>query len=221
MLRQNTYETSSFLHRVFGWMFVGLIVSGVAAYGVAFSPALMQAVYGNPIIFYAILLGEVLLVFGITGMINKISASAAIVLFLLYCLMSGLTLSVIFLLYTTSSIESVFFISAAMFGAMALYGSTTKRDLSGMGQILIMALFGIIIAMVVNFFLNSGPLDYALSCLGVVVFAGLTAYDIQKLMRLGSAGYGGTQMAIFGALTLYLDLVNLFLDLLRIFGKRK
>jgi len=225
MLHQHEIdETRRFFQKVYKWMFFGLLLSGTTAWWVANSPTLSGMILGTPL-FFVLIIGELGLVFGLVWGMKKMSASLAIFLFLLYSFVNGLTLSVIFLIYTIESIGQVFFITAGMFGAMSIYGYYTKKDLTGMGQILIMLLFGLIIATIVNIFLGSPFLDYILSFGGVVIFTGLTAYDTQKIKKTNILGNEGTpedlKESIMGALHLYLDFVNLFLFLLRLFGKRR
>jgi uncharacterized protein len=218
-------ETRRFFQKVYGWMFLGLLVSGGTAFYVASSPSMINLILGNKLIFYGLLITELLLVIGLVSLVKKLSANAATAMFLLYAFTTGLTLSVIFLVYTLGSIGQVFFITAGMFGAMSLYGYTTKKDLTGMGQMLIMALFGLIIASVVNIFMRNSMFDFIISLFGVVIFTGLTAYDTQKIMKENIIGNEGTEEdtkeSIMGALRLYLDFINLFLHLLRLLGKRR
>ena len=218
-------ETSSFFQKVYGWMFLGLIISGVTAYWIASDPALYESILFNKTIFYSLLFGELALVFGLVWLRKKISSQLAILMFLTYCFMTGLTLSVIFLVFTIESIGQIFFISAGMFGSMSIYGYFTKTDLTKTGQVLIMGLFGIVIAGLANLFMQNSQLDYILSFIGVIVFTGLTAYDTQKIRKENIIGNEGTsedtKESIMGALTLYLDFVNLFLELLKLFGKRR
>lgn len=222
---QSAERTKTFFQKVFGWMFAGLVVSGATAYWVALDENLYSFILFNSFVFYSLLIGEVLLVIFLTGLVKKMSANTAIFAFLFYCFVSGLTLSVIFLVYEMSSIGMIFFITAGMFGAMSLYGYYTGKDLTTMGQILLMALFGLIIAMLANFFFNNSMLDYVISFIAVIIFTCLTAYDVQKLKAISvtaeSEGSQGTKRSIIGALDLYLDFVNLFLHLLRLFGRRK
>lgn len=218
-------ETSKFFQKVYGWMFLGLIISGVTAYWIATDPAIYELILLNKTIFYSLLFGELALVFGLVWLIKKISSQLAILMFLIYCFMTGLTLSVIFLVYTIESIGQIFFISAGMFGSMSIYGYFTKTDLTKIGQVLIMGLFGIVIAGLANLIMKNSQLDYILSFIGVIVFTGLTAYDTQKIRKNNIIGNEGTsedtKESIKGALTLYLDFINLFLKLLRLFGKRR
>lgn len=212
------------IRKVYLWMTMALVITGFTAYGVANTPALKTALYSNPTIFWILAIAELALVFGVTAAINRISLTTATLMFILYSVLNGAMLSSIFLVYTQSSIATVFFITAGTFGAMALVGYTTKTDLSSMGKILFMALIGLIIATIVNFFVKSSGLDLILSYVGVLIFVGLTAWDSQKIKQMmlqaPDAGEGMQKMALLGALTLYLDFINLFIYLLRIFGKR-
>ena len=206
-------------------MSLALVITGFTAYFVATSQTLLTMIFGNSLVMWGLIIAEFALVFTISGAINKLSLTTATLLFTLYSVLNGATLSVIFLAYTLSSIASVFFITSATFGAMALYGYFTKKDLSSWGRILFMALIGIIIATVVNIFLKSGALNMIVSYVGVLVFVGLTAYDSQKikemLLQAPDAGEGMQKIALLGALSLYLDFINLFIYLLRIFGSSR
>lgn len=211
-----------FLAKVFNWMAIGLGITGIVAWFTASSGLAMRLV-ASPA-FFVLIIAELGMVFFLSARISKIQATTATSLFLGYAFLNGLTLSMIFLAYTSSSIASTFFITAGMFGAMAVYGLVTKRDLSGWGSFLFMGLVGIIIASIVNIFLKSSSLYWVISLLGVFIFVGLTAYDVQKIKKIGEDGImaQGEVMvrkgAIMGALTLYLDFINLFLMLLRFFG---
>ncbi len=211
-----------FLAKVFNWMAIGLGLTGIVAWFTASSGLAMRLV-ASPL-FMILIIAELGMVFFLSARISKIQATTATGLFLGYALLNGLTLSMIFLAYTSSSIASTFFITAGMFGAMAIYGLVTKRDLSGLGSFLFMGLVGIIIASIVNIFLKSSSLYWVISLLGVFIFVGLTAYDVQKIKKIGEDGImeQGEEMvkkgSIMGALTLYLDFINLFLMLLRFFG---
>jgi FtsH-binding integral membrane protein len=213
---------SIFLAKVFNWMAIGLGLTGIVAYATAYS-GLATVLISSPL-FFVLILGELGLVFYLSARIDKIQAGTATGLFVGYAALNGLTLSMIFLAYTSSSIAGTFFITAGMFGAMAIYGLVTKRDLSGFGSFLFMGLIGIIIASIVNIFLNSSSLYWAISMIGVFIFTGLTAWDVQKIKRMGEEGIleqGEVAIrkgAIMGALALYLDFINLFLMLLRFFG---
>jgi hypothetical protein len=213
------------MRKVYVWMTLALVITGFTAYGVATSPGILQAIYTNQILFWGLIIAEFALVFGVTAAINKLSLTTATLMFILYSVINGALLSSIFLIYTASSIATVFFITAGTFGVMALIGYTTKTDLSSMGKILFMALIGMIIATVVNLFVKSDGLTTILSYVGVLIFVGLTAYDTQKiknmLLEAPDAGEGAQKVALLGALSLYLDFVNLFIYLLRIFGRRE
>ena len=212
------------MRKVYVWMTLALVITGMTAYGVASSPAILQMIYGNSAIMWILIIAEFALVFGVSAAINRISLTTATLMFVLYSVLNGVMLSSIFLIYTASSIATVFFITAGTFGAMALVGYTTKTDLSSMGKILFMALIGLIIATIVNFFVKSSGLDLILSYVGVLIFVGLTAWDSQKIKQMmleaPDASEGMQKMALLGALTLYLDFINLFIYLLRIFGRR-
>lgn len=212
------------MRKVYLWMTMALVITGFTAYGVATSPAILSAILMNKMLFFGLIIGEFALVIGLSAAINRLSLSTATLMFVLYSVINGATLSVIFLAYTLSSIANVFFITAGTFAVMAFIGYTTKKDLSGMGKMLMMALIGLIIATVVNLFLRSTGLQLIVSYIGVLVFVGLTAYDTQKikqmLMMAEDTGETAQKIALLGALSLYLDFVNLFLYLLRIFGKR-
>jgi len=222
-MTQARHEASTvFLAKVFNWMAIGLGLTGIIAFFTA-STGLALTIAASPL-FMVLLLVELGLVFYLSARIEKIQAGTATGLFLGYSILNGLTLSTIFLAYTRASIGGTFLITAGMFGAMAIYGMVTKRDLSGMGSFMFMGLIGIIIASVVNFFLKSSSLYWAISVIGVLVFVGLTAWDVQKIKHMGEQGImqqgeGAIRKgAIIGALSLYLDFINLFLMLLRFFG---
>lgn len=213
-----------FLAKVFNWMAMGLGLTGLTAFLIANSRTALQLIFGNQLIFFGLIIGELGLVIYLSARIQKISASAATGLFIGYSVLNGITLSAVLLAYTATSVAATFFITAGMFGTMAVYGFVTKRDLSSWGSFLFMGLIGIIIASLVNFFLHSSMMSWVISGIGVIVFTGLTAYDVQKINQLGASGImesGETAIrkgAIMGALTLYLDFINLFLMLLRFFG---
>ena len=213
------------MRKVYVWMTLALVITGLVAYGVATSPALIMAIVSSKALFLGLIVAEFALVIGITAAINKLSMPMATLLFAIYSAINGATLSVIFVAYTMSSIANVFFITAGTFAAMAVLGYTTKKDLSGFGRILYMALIGLIIATLVNVFLvHSTGFDLIISYVGVLLFVGLTAYDTQKIKRMliEAEGTGETaqKIALLGALSLYLDFINLFLYLLRLFGKK-
>ena len=214
------------MRKVYVWMTMALIITGFTAYGVANSPGILQAIVTNPILFWGMIIAEFALVIGVSAAINRLSLTTATLMFVLYSIINGALLSFIFLAYTSSSIATVFFITAGTFAAMAVVGYTTKADLSSMGKYLLMALIGMIIATLVNvFFVKSTGFELILSYVGVLIFVGLTAYDSQKikqmLMQAPDAGEAAQKYALLGALSLYLDFINLFLYLLRIFGKRE
>ena len=213
------------MRKVYVWMTLALAITGMTAYYVATNETLMMTILTNSVLFYGLLIAEVGLVLVVSAAIDRLSLLTATLLFILYSVINGATMSVIFLAYTASSIATVFFITAGTFGTMAAIGYTTKTDLSSMGRILFMALIGLIIATVVNLFLRNDALMMILSYVGVIIFIGLTAWDSQKiklmLMQAPDAGETAQKMALLGALTLYLDFVNLFIYLLRIFGRRR
>lgn len=225
-ISQARQEASTvFLAKVFNWMAIGLGLTGVIAYLTAQS-GLALRIASSPL-FLVLILAELGMVFFLSARIEKIKPGTATGLFVGYSVLNGLTLSTIFLAYTRASIGGTFLITAGMFGAMAVYGLVTKRDLSGMGSFMFMGLIGIIIASIVNIFLQSSSLYWAISVIGVLVFVGLTAYDVQKIKHIGEQGImeqgeGAIRKgAIIGALALYLDFINLFLMLLRFFGNRE
>ena len=213
------------MRKVYLWMSLALVITGFTAYYVATTPALIGVIITNQILFWGLVIGELALVFGLSAAINKLSLTTATLMSVIYAVINGLTLSFIFLVYTASSITSVFFITAGTFAVMAFFGYFTKTDLSSLGKILMMALIGIIIATIVNIFTKSEGLAMILNYLGVLVFVGLTAYDSQKikqmLMMAPDTGEAAQKVALLGALSLYLDFINLFLYLLRIFGSRR
>jgi len=219
-------QVNEFIRSVYNWMAIGLGLTGFVAFYVSNSEAMMRLIFGNRLVFFGLIIGELALVFSISARVNKMRASTATFLFLLYAALNGATLSTIFLIYTKSSITSTFFICAATFVASSIFGMVTKRDLTSMGQFMFMGLIGIVIASVVNLFVHSSGMSLIVSYIGVIVFVGLTAYDTQKLKTMAISQPdgldGGTIRtgAILGALTLYLDFINLFLMLLRILGSR-
>jgi hypothetical protein len=212
------------MRKVYGWMAMALVITGLTAYYVATSPQLVSLIFTNQVLLWGLIIGEFALVLGLSAAINRLSLSMATLMFVVYSVINGATLSCIFFIYTMSSIGSVFFITAGTFAVMALYGYFTKSDLSSIGKICFMGLIGLIIATVVNIFLKSSGLELILSYVGVLIFVGLTAWDSQKIKELmltaPDAGEGMQKLALLGALTLYLDFINLFIYLLRIFGRR-
>ena len=216
-------RVQTYMSHVYGWMTVGLLLTALVAWFASSNLALIQLLYKG---MWVLIIAELALVFVISGMINRLSGAAATTLFMLYSVLNGCTFSIYFLVYTSSSIASVFFITAGMFAALAFYGYTTKRDLSSFGRFLFMGLIGLVIASLVNMFMHSEPLMWAVTYIGVFVFAGLTAYDTQKLKELGDGLPQDDQnifrrYVILGALQLYLDFINLFIMLLRIFADRR
>ena len=219
-------QVNEFIRSVYNWMAIGLGLTGVVAFYVSNSETLLKLIFGNQFIFFGLIIGELVLVFTISARVHKMQASTATSLFVLYAALNGATLSAIFLIYTRSSITSTFFICAATFIVSSIYGMVTKRDLTSLGQFMFMGLIGIVIASVVNLFVRSSGMSLIVSYIGVVVFVGLTAYDTQKLRTMALSQPDGLDSgtvrkgAILGALTLYLDFINLFLMLLRILGNR-
>ncbi|HGM5493226.1 TPA: Bax inhibitor-1 family protein [Serratia fonticola] len=216
----------AYMAQVYGWMTCGLLLTAFVSWYAAHTPAIINFIFSSQITFFGLIILQLGLVFVISGMVNRLSGTMATALFMLYSALTGLTLSSIFIAYTYSSIASTFVVTAGMFGAMSLYGYTTKRDLSGFGSMLFMGLIGIVLASLVNIWLKSPALMWAITYIGVLVFVGLTAYDTQKLKAMGEQLNADDKdsfrkYAIVGALTLYLDFINLFLMLLRIFGNRR
>lgn len=213
------------MRKVYLWMTMALAISGLTAYYAAGSYAFMSALTANRFTIIMLFVIEFGLVIGLSAAIDRLSALTATIMFLIYSVVNGATLSVIFLAYDMGSIANVFFITAGTFASMALFGTVTKRDLSKLGSYLYMALFGLIIAGVVNMFLHSARFDYIVSIVGVLVFTGLTAYDVQKIRAMiftaGDDEELSNKVAVIGALTLYLDFVNFFLYMLRLGGNRK
>lgn len=210
-----------FMSAVYRWMTLGLGTTALVAAGVASSPAALQLVFGSRFVFFGLVLAELGLVIALSAAVNKLSAAAAGGLFLLYSALNGVTLSAVLLLYTGTSVALAFLVTAGTFGAMSVFATVTKRDLSSWSSFLFMGLIGIVIASVVNLFLASSMMSFVISCAAVVVFTGLAAYDTQKLRVLARAGGATGAIAVNGALALYLDFVNLFLALLRLFGSRR
>ena len=228
-LRNKDYAMSTafpaLMRKVFVWMTLALAITGLTAYGVATSPTILSLIFSSKVTFFGLIIAEFAVGFAVSGAISRLSLSTATLLFILYSVVNGATLSTIFFAFSVATIGKVFFITAGTFGAMALVGYTTKTDLTSMGKLLFMALLGIIIASVVNMFVGSSGLDLILSYVGVLVFVGLTAYDTQKIKQMcqsaPDAGESTQKLALIGALSLYLDFINLFLYLLRIFGNNR
>ena len=229
---RQTYEQSfvSTMNRVYLLMFAGLFVTTLAALLVITVPGILYAIFSSSIAFYGLIIAEFALVFILSARIGTMASATALTLFFLYAFVNGLTLSSIFVVYEISSIYAAFGVTALTFGAMSLIGATTKRNLSGIGGYLTMGLIGVIIASVVNLFLGNSTLDIIISIVAILVFVGLTAYDTQKIKQmLQSADSDSYQdhteiirkISVIGALKLYLDFINLFLQILRLFGKRR
>ncbi|MEE9258109.1 MAG: Bax inhibitor-1/YccA family protein [Nitrospinaceae bacterium] len=218
-------EQQRFMVRVYNWMTAGLGITGFMAFYVSNSETMMSLIFGNAIVPIVLIIAQLGLVVYLSGWVMKMSASQATGLFMLYAGLTGLTFSAIFMVYTTSSITSAFLVTAGTFGAMSFYGYTTKKDLTSWGSFLFMGLIGIIIASVVNMFMQSPIMHWVITYAGVLIFVGLTAYDTQKIKNMNILGNEGTEEdtkeAILGALRLYLDFINLFLMLLRIMGDRR
>jgi len=216
-------RVGTFLTKVYAWMFAGLLITAITAFGIATSPALIETLILNRIIFWGLLFAQLGVVFYLSARVNSIAPGTAAALFILYSALVGVTTSVILLIYTGSSIASTFVITAGMFGATAVFGTVTKRSLAGLGHFMFMGLIGLILAMVVGFFWQSGALQFVISVVGVLVFTGLTAWDAQRLKQMAVALPDGRtgSYAVVGALSLYLDFINLFFFLLRLSGGRR
>lgn len=215
----------NFIQRVYSWMALALAITGIVALYTAYSPTLLSLIFGTRFVFYGLLIGEFMLVARLSRAAYRMTPQAATLSFIFYAALNGLTLASIFIVFTASSIASTFFITASTFGIMAIIGYTTKKDLTKMGNLLIMALIGLIIASLFNLFMHSSMVYWLTTYIGILIFVGLIAYDSQKIKRLSMMGFAdeGTEqkVAIIGALSLYLDFINLFLFLMRIFGRRK
>ncbi|MDQ3668209.1 MAG: Bax inhibitor-1/YccA family protein [Acidobacteriota bacterium] len=216
-------RVGAFLSRVYGWMFGGLLVTAVTAFTVAASPALIETLILNRIVFWALIIAQLGLVFYLSARVDKISPATAAGLFIVYSGLTGVTSSVILLIYTGASITSTFIVTAGMFGATAVFGTVTKRSLAGVGQFMFMGLIGLILASIVGIFWQNSALQFVISVVGVLVFTGLTAWDAQRLKQMAVALPDGRvgAYAVVGALSLYLDFINLFFFLLRFTGSRR
>jgi FtsH-binding integral membrane protein len=211
----------AFIRSVYAWMSGGLLLTALASLWVVSSPAMRQLILGGRFMMFGLIIAELGIVMYLSFRITKMSPAAAASAFLVYSLLNGLTLSVIFFIYSLGSIVQAFVVAAGMFAAMAVYGLVTKRDLTSWGSFFFMGIIGIVICSVVNMFLHSSALAWTISIVGVFVFLGLTAYDNQKLKAYATADGLQENLAVYGALALYLDFINLFLFLLRIFGGRR
>jgi len=221
-------DNARFMSRVYGWMTAGLCLTGAVAWNVAGNPEIVRTIFGNRLLFWALIIVQLGAVFALSGLINKINAATATLIYFFYAAITGLTFSGIFLAYTGSSIAQVFGLTAFSFAGLSAVGLVTKRDLGPVGSFCTMGLFGLVGFGLLSIFfpsLMSGVGSFAYSVVGIIVFAGLTAYDTQKIKNLNAPGTEGTEQgrkeAILGALTLYLDFINLFLSLLRLTGRRR
>ena len=214
---------SKVMSRVYLKMFLALIVTAISAFIVSNSPALRNLIYGNQIVFWGLIIAELGVVFVLSGLINKLSPAVATILFYAYSILNGVTLASVFLIYTGGSIALTFFVTAGVFAAMSIYGYTTKQDLTKFGTFMFMALIGLIIASIVNIFLASSVLDWIITFAGVIIFVGLTAWDTQKIKEMAAQtdDQNVGKLATVGALSLYLDFINLFLYLLRLLGSSR
>jgi len=211
------------IRRVYVWMCAALFITAGTAYRVSNSEELLRIIFSSKLSFFGIIIAQFVIVWFLSARIKTLSFTTATIMFALYSVLMGVTMSCIFMAYTQSSIASTFLITAGTFAVMSIYGFTTKKDLTSWGNLLFMALVGLIIAMLVNFFLKSSMMDLIISCIGVLIFVGLTAYDTQKIKALlnQETTEENQKMALLGSLMLYLDFINLFLFMLRIFGGRK
>ncbi|AZO96627.1 Bax inhibitor-1/YccA family protein [Halocella sp. SP3-1] len=218
-------EQRRFIVKVYGWMFLALMITAVVSLITISSETILMFIFGNEAVFFALLISELLLVWILSRRINKMAVPTAMISYLLYSVINGLTLSCIFLAYTMGSIAGTFFVTASIFGVMSIYGYFTDKDLTSAGNLCLMGLIGIILASLVNMFLNSTALYWIITYAGVIIFTALTAYDTQKIKQMNVIGDEGTaqdqKQSIIGALILYLDFINLFLMLLRIFGRSR
>jgi len=228
-MNNNNYSVSrtsnNILSRAFGWMSVGLTFTGLTAFYVAHTPEIVTAIFSNTILVYGLLIAQFGLVMAISFLINRISSLTATALFVLYSVLTGITLSSVFMVYTGASIVLTFAVAASMFAALAIYGFVTKSNLSVMGTFLFMALIGLIVASLLNMFFVNSTFSFLISIAGVAIFALLTAYDVQKIKDMSADlsldGESANKIAILSALTLYLDFINLFIYLLRLMGQKK
>ena len=216
---------TNFVARVYNWMGLGLATTAVVSLFTASSPSLLNFIFGNQLVFFGLIIAELGLVMALSAAIGRLQATTAALMFFTYSALNGLTLSAIFLAYTSASIANTFFVTAGTFGVMSLYGYATKRDLTSWGSFLFMGLVGIILASLVNIFLKSEAVYWVVTYAGIIVFVGLTAYDAQQIKAMALQGFGDEETerkgAVIGALRLYLDFINLFLMLLNIFGRRR
>ena len=216
-------RVSAFLTKVYGWMCIGLGITAVVAFLVAGSPALVRSLVTNQLVFFALVLVELGLVFFLSARVQSLTPATAAGLFVAYSALNGVTLSMILLAYTGASVATTFVVTSGMFGALAFFGTTTSRSLAGAGQFFFMGLIGLVLASIVGMFWHSDGFQFVLSFIGVIVFTGLAAYDAQRLKAMALTTPEGQlgSYAIVGALTLYLDFINIFLFLLRLIGSRR
>jgi hypothetical protein len=216
-------RVTAFLRKVYGWMFAGLAITAATAFAVSGSPVLVAAIFGNPILFIGLIVAELVLVVVLSARVDKLAPRTAAILFVTYSALNGATLSAVLLAFTGTSIATTFVVTAGMFGALALYGTTTKRSLAGVGQFFFMGLIGLVLASIVGLFWKAPALQFAISVVGVLVFTGLTAWDAQRLKMMAAVTPDDRigARAVVGALALYLDFINLFLFLLRFLGARR
>lgn len=224
-IEQQAEIQRGFILRVYGWMTLGLIATTLAALWTIYTPGLLNAIINTPLLFFGLLIGELVLVVVLTAAVNRMAPAVAGIVFLGYAILVGVTFSVLILVYTSSSIALTFGITACTFGIMTLFGYTTHRDLTKLGSLLIMALIGLVIAMLANLFFKNPAIYWITTFVGILIFIGLVAYDTQKLKKMSLSvsqdGDLASKASIVGALSLYLDFINMFLLLLRIFGRRK
>ncbi len=216
-------RVSAFLRAVYGWMCAGLAITAATAWFIAGSPALVTAIAANRVLFWALVIAQLGIVFVLSARVQRLAPSTASLLFIVYSALTGLTISFVFLAFTNESVATTFLVTAGMFGALAMYGTVTRRSLAGFGQFLFMGLIGLVLASIVGMFWQSSGLQFVISFIGVIVFTGLAAYDAQRLKAMALAMPEGEtgSYAIVGALALYLDFINLFLFLLRFIGNRR
>jgi len=214
---------TAFLARVYGWMFAGLLITAVTAFAIASSPALIEAVFANRLLFWVIVIAQLGLVFYLSARVERVQPITAAALFLVYSALIGVTTSVVLLVFTASSIAQTFVVTAGMFGALAVFGTVTKRSLAGVGHFMLMGLIGLVLASIVGIFWHNSTLQFVISFIGVIVFTGLTAWDAQRLkqMALQLSDVQVGSYSVVGALSLYLDFINLFFFLLRFMGNRR
>ncbi len=214
-------RVSDALWVTYRWMTLGLATTGLVALGVAHSPSALALILGNRFLFFGLMFGQLGLVFALSSVASRVSTAAAALLFFGYAALTGVTFSTLFVAYTSSSIAATFFVTAGSFAGLSVFGTVTRRDLSAIGRFGFFALLGIVLASLVNMFLRSSGLDWIISVIGVLLFAGLTAYDTQRLKEMFRSGDTQANLPIVGALTLYLDFINMFLFLLRFVGNRR